>query len=189
MSKAMATPAPVVKPPRQYFNYSERDLNGLRSLAYKTPYLEMLLGEEHDSEDPFRRHCLDLAIPTAINFDRIMREYGGDPSGVEFKHVERDSWAFVLSDAAEPGRFRLQCFDQNGFYSHHSVDTLKKAVLDLVTERYLRAVPGDLDRLASTDAWRRGMAVTTLIQMLGSGQIDHAEFLRRQQALGPAQPA
>lgn len=167
----------------------ERDLKVLRALPYQTPPLRQFFAEGVDLDDPFEQHLLDLAVPPALAYNRIMVAYNGNPSGVEFKHHERDSWAFVLPDAAESGHSRIQYFDRNGFISHRSIDTLEMAVVDMVVERYTVDAPGTLDRLAATTQWRRGMAVAYLIQELGAGLITHQEFIRRQALLGPAQPA
>lgn len=184
--------APVVKPRRRKDTpgvYSEEDLAALHQLAFKTPFLERLLSDPYDPEDEFHRHLLDITIPKALAFNRIMTVHNGNPAGTEFRNTSRDAYAFVLPDASEVGRFRVQYFDANGFSSHSCMDRLDQAVLEMVTDGFLIEATGVLDRLSQTETWKRGMQVAALIQLLGSRQIDHAEFLRRQALLGPAKAA
>lgn len=125
-------------------------------------------------------HDLALAgakrqLVTQVNYNDIMRAYQGDPSGVEY--ANRDGhYAFVLADASEPGRYRVQNFDDKGFSGHQTYNSLEEAVEQMVVDGYYREDRGALDRLSATAQWRRGMQVSALIQQFGAGQINYTEL-------------
>lgn len=124
-----------------------------------------------------------MAAPGAVTFDAIMRKFNGDPSGMEFKAGTRDAWAFILPDASEPGRVRVQYFDRSSFFSHHPYDSVAECLDNMVSEGYTLEDAGALDRLSDTDQWRRGVEVSGLIQKLNAKEITHEEFNRRVGAL------
>lgn len=187
----MDATAQTVKQP-----FSEAELEQLHALTFKRPSIARLLDKGTSAraravslECEFDRYLLRLAAPKAHLYDAIMRKFNGDPSGVEFKADNREAWAFILPDASEPGRMRVQYFDRNSFFSHHPYDTVAECVDALVAEGYTTEDAGALDRLSDTDQWRRGVEVAGLIQMLNAKEIDHEEFNRRVIALSPAKAA
>lgn len=161
----------------------------LKNLPFKTAAFTRLLDDIEAEPHGFRQHLLNHSAPKALAYNRIMQMHSADPSGIEFKHATRDCWAFVLPDASDVGRWRVQYFDVKGFFSHHTVNTLEQAVADMVNDSYIVEAKGILDRLADTPQWKRGMAVAALIQQLACRIITHEEFLERQKQLGPATPA
>lgn len=66
--------------------------------------------------------------------------------------------AAVFPDATQPGKYRYQAFDERGFFSHSTHNSLEEVLDALVTDGYTEPAPGLLDRLASTETWRQGMA-------------------------------
>lgn len=180
----MDATAQTVKQP-----FSEAEMEELRGLTFKRPGIARLLERGANLECEFDRYLLRLAAPKAFTYDAIMRKFNGDPSGVEFKADNRDAWAFVLPDASEPGRMRVQYFDRSSFFSHHPYDTLSECVDNMVAEGYTVEDAGALERLSDTDEWRRGVEVAGLIQKLNAKEITHEEFNRRVIALSPAKAA
>lgn len=154
----------------------EKDLQQLRDLPYKTPYLTRLLEERASLEDDFHQHLLQIATPRALSYNEIMVRFNGDPSGVEFTQKDRQQWAFVLPDASEPGRHRVQYFDERSFFSHHPYDTVAEAVLAMVEEGYVNEDQGALDRVSVTETWRKGTAVAAIKTQLDRGLISWKEF-------------
>ncbi len=163
--------------------FTQAELDQLRALEFKRPYLVHLLSKERNLSNEFHRYLLRNAAPGAILFDTIMRRFGADPSGVEFRNKSRDAWAFVLPDASEPGRHRVQYFDRTGFFSHHPENTVAACVDTMVSDGYVVEDAGALDRLSVTDDWRRGTEVAGLMQRLNSRQITFAEFRELSEAL------
>jgi len=166
--------------------FSEADMEALRGLTFKRPSIARLLERGTSLECEFDRYLLSQAAPRAFTYDAIMRKFNGDPSGVEFKDGKRDAWAFILPDASEQGRMRVQYFDRSSFFSHHPYDTVAECMDALVAEGYTLEDAGALDRLSDTDEWRRGVEVSGLIQKLNAKEITHEEFNRRVIALSPA---
>lgn len=160
------------------------ELQVLQQLQYKTSHLERLLTQEKvNLEDGFHQHLLSIAAPTAIAFDRVMREHQGNPTGIEFKLETRDYWAFVLPDASEPGMHRIQYFDESGFVSHFACESLFDAVQTMVREGHVIEDKGALDRLSVTDSWRRGTEVAGLLMKLNRGLIDWNQFIDARAAI------
>lgn len=155
---------------------TEADLQKLRDLPYKTPFLERLLAERCSLDDDFHQHLLQITAPKAMAYNAIMVRFNGDPSGIEFSTKDRQKWAFVLPDASEPGRHRIQYFDERSFFSHHPYDTVTEAVLAMVTEGYEIEDAGALDRVSATETWRKGTAVAAIKMKLDRGLISWKEF-------------
>lgn len=81
----------------------------MQTSNYKTRYLQSLEERYGDQrERPYVAHLFEVARQIQEPFARIMERHTGDPSGVEHKHKAREQWAFVLPDASEPGRWRIQ---------------------------------------------------------------------------------
>lgn len=156
---------------------TQADLDQLRALQYKTSCLERLLEERCDLEDDFHQHLLALAIPNAVVYNDIMQRFEGDPSGVEFKSKSGTQWAFVLPDASEPGRHRIQYFDERSFFSHHSYSIVADAVKAMISEGYCEEDAGALDRNQTTETWRKGTAVAALKMQLDRGKLSWTEFI------------
>ncbi|MEC4720414.1 hypothetical protein RY831_14725 [Noviherbaspirillum sp. CPCC 100848] len=139
------------------------------------------LGKE--DPDPFVRHLYETAESCDNPFSQIMGEYAGNPVGIEFRQSDGERWAFVLPDASEPGRFRVQYFDSRGFSGHFTHNDLVAAVEDMVRSGYRVKDIGALDRLSETRQWAAGIESSDLITRLNSGKIDFAEFATEQQAI------
>lgn len=156
--------------------FSAEDLALMKGLRFKRPYVERLLAKATDLSNGFHRHLLSISMPAAVRFDEIMVKYDGSPMGVEFRSKHRDAWAFVLPDASEQGKFRIQYFDRNGFASHHSDESVEACVNQMVADGYTVEDAGALDGLVDTAEWKRGVEVAALMQRLNSKQISYREF-------------
>lgn len=76
-----------------------------------------------------------------------MAEYDGHPVGIECRMKDRESWAFVLTDASGARPWRIQQFDMDGFVGHLCFDSLEEAVEDMLHMEYRVTDPGALDRV------------------------------------------
>ena len=163
--------------------FTSAQLRQLVGLVFKRPCLLRLLAERCDLDDDFDRHLLCIEFPYAIAYDEVMRRHDGDPSGVEYRRSDRNSWAFVLPDASEPGCHRIQYFDEHGFSSHHGCETVERAVDTMVSEGFCVRDDGALDRVGSCATFKRGTEVAGLIQLLNRKVISMAEFNERRALL------
>lgn len=152
-------------------------LANLQSLQYKTPYMARILQERAKLSDPFHRHLLAISYRQAVAYDQVLSTHGGNPSGIEFRSTARQAWAFVLPDASSTGKHRIQYFDANGFLSHASYPSVPAAVEEMLREGYRIADPGALDRLSTTDAWRRGAEAAALLMDHNAGRISFQQFI------------
>jgi hypothetical protein len=136
-----------------------------------------------DDPDPFVKHLYETAEVCDVPFSAIMAKYEGNPSGVEYRQEDGQRWAFVLPDASEPGRFRVQYFDEKGFSGHYAHNDLVSAVEDMVRSGYRVEDIGALDRLSTTNLWAAGIETSDLITRLNMGKIDFKEYATQQQAI------
>lgn len=151
---------------------------------YKTRHLCSLEERYGDQRGrPYVEHLFEVAAKTNEPFSRIMERHGGDPTGFEHKLMNRDQWAFVLPDASEPGRYRVQYFDAAGFISHASHNDLVAAVEAMVTEGYVVEDRGALDRASTTPEWAMGTEVAGLLQRLNAREISAEQFSEERAAI------
>ena len=116
-----------------------------------------------------------VLLPKQIAYDAIMTAHNGDPTGVEH-HNHKGRYGFVLADASIPGKHRIQLFDQHGFISHETYDTLEEAVFEMASQGYTQEEIGALSRLSKTASWQKGMQVQGLMQQYNAGEITYREL-------------
>lgn len=97
-------------------------------------------------------------------------------------------WVFLLPDMTEPGKWRMQRFDERGFSGHSIFNTQEELVSAAAAEGFFRHDPGALDRLQGTALFQRGNFLTDLVQRVNAREISHAEA-DRLLAEHDAQPA
>jgi len=131
----------------------------------------------------FAKHLRDLARPLQIEYQRLMAAHGGRPIGIECRSAFRPAWAFVLPEMNEAGRFRVQCFDEDGFFSHQVYDGLEQAIENMMVDGYRTPDVGALDRIAATDRWAMGVKYATLRQRFQEGLITYVRMLEEMKAL------
>ena len=87
------------------------------------------------------------------------------------------SWAVILRDPTEEGRFRYQTFNEKGFSGHVTRSHVDEVILDAFKSGYCEVAVDQtiLDRLSQTDAWKRGMAAVHLTQQVNQGLITFVE--------------
>lgn len=98
--------------------------------------------------------------------------------GMTLSNSAGDQFVIFLEDASSPGKFRYQCFDAKGFYSHSTHNTLEEALRDAFNSSF-RILCDDnvLDRLSCTVEWSRGVARQGIRDKYNSGQIGWDEML------------
>lgn len=103
--------------------------------------------------------------------------------GLTLKHCRRDAWGIILPDASQPGRYRWQAFQSDGFTGHVTFDSMEECLGDLVDDGYGTPDPGALDRVADTVEWRRGMEVVGLIQSCNAGLLSFEDAMRQREEI------
>ncbi len=113
----------------------------------------------------------------AICSDRndIVNSIGDISDGVILRHKSSARWAFMLPDMTEPGRWRVQYFDECGFTGHGVRDTQRDIVEDTVREGFTVPDHGALDRLQSTQRFQRGNFIAGLIFQVNLGGMSRTE--------------
>ena len=137
-----------------------------------------------------RRAELAAAEPGAAGFERLMVEqsekdharlaaafavFDSIGDGAELSTADGSRYCVLLPDASEPGRYRYSVFNARGFYSHSTHNTAAEAVADAARAGFTVAAPGVLDRLAVTQEWAHGMAVSDVMQKHNGGRLSWSE--------------
>lgn len=103
--------------------------------------------------------------------------------GTELSDKDGKRHAILLPDASSPGKYRYQMFDDRGFSAHSTHDSPEAAVADAASSGFHVHNPGVLDKLAGTDEWAHGMAMSAIMQAHNGGQIDWKTATDRMAAL------
>lgn len=151
--------------------------------TFMTPYWRRAKERSEDIPPAFARHLRDLARSEQIAYVRLMREFDGNPVGVECRHKEREAWAFVLPNVSSEEAWRVQYLDIDGFSRHACFNTLLEAVQTMVSEGYATVDKGALDHLSVTDRWNKGVRRSAIHQKACSGDISWEEAFRQMAAV------
>lgn len=137
----------------------------------------------------FERMLLDTSRKTHDSMKAAFDAYHEHGDGTELSDKEGRRHIVLLPDASNPGKYRYQTFDSQGFSSHSTHDTPEKAVADAASQGYTVSNPGILDKLAGTDEWAHGMAINAIMQAHNSGQMPWAEAMDKIKVLHDAREA
>lgn len=143
----------------------------------------MELSSQTTEQSLFQTSLHGLPNPAKDRYNAIMERHNGDPSGIEFNHKRGDRWAFVLPDASDPGRYRYQSFDEHGFISHATFNTVSEAVRDMVESGYVNEDIGALDRMSQTATWAEGVETIELLRRLNGGDITFPQYLQERKLI------
>lgn len=94
---------------------------------------------------------------------------------VKIKKSEKPSWMMILPDASEPGRWRTQSFDEQGFSGHSTFDTFELAIDDAAKNNFTTRDDGALDRIQESPVFQRGIFSTDLVARVNAGKINLTE--------------
>jgi hypothetical protein len=100
---------------------------------------------------------------------------GSATQGLELVSESGKRWAFLLPDMTEPGRWRLQYFDERGFSGHAIYDTEAQLLEAAWTEGFRSPAPGALDRIAQTPSFQRGNFAADLIRRINLRELTHEQ--------------
>jgi hypothetical protein len=110
-----------------------------------------------------------------------MKQYGGNPVGVECRSQSRNSWAFVCQNVQteySKSPWRIQYFDENGMTGHECYGSVRDAIEAMVSS-YQLVDSGALDRVSVSPQWAIGLKVQMERDLLNRGVIGFAEFIAR----------
>lgn len=116
-------------------------------------------------------------LRAALRQDRAaaVASLGGAAKGLELASECGKRWAFLLPDMTEPGRWRLQYFDERGFSGHGIYDTEEQLLEAALDAGFRRCDAGSLDRLAQLPSFQRGNFAADLIQRINLRELTHAQ--------------
>lgn len=103
--------------------------------------------------------------------------------GLTLKHHRLESWGIVLPDASQPGRFRWQAFQRDGFTGHCTHNTPELCIGDMLDDGYTVLDMGALDRLSATVEWARGMEIVGVIQACNAGMLSFEDAMQKREEI------
>ncbi|WP_409286946.1 hypothetical protein [Pseudomonas guariconensis] len=136
--------------------------------------------------DPSKQHTpckLETSLIRDIeanhsNLQALYAELDTLGPGMIVQNGSGDSWALILPDASEPGRFRYSVFRNIGWMSHYTTDTLDEAVLEAYRAGFTRLAPRDtLDKLSTTSEWKKGCERLVYIDAHNRGALSYSEMI------------
>ncbi len=141
------------------------------ALIPRVPASALASVASEDFEVIQREHALAKA--------RAMRGIGEVEDCAIVRHRAGGRWQMILRDASEPGQWRTQQFDANGFSGHATFRCREDAIESAAEAGYGTRDDGALDRLQNTPAFQRGLFVTDLLRLVSTGAISFEEGSRR----------
>ncbi len=110
--------------------------------------------------------------------------------GATLRHSTRAQWATILEDASEPGCYRYQLYDADGFSSHSTHPSLLAAVAVAVAQGYRVPDEAGAATVRALPSFSRGNRIAALLQEHNTGRLSWDEYLVRADAVQrEAEPA
>lgn len=100
---------------------------------------------------------------------------GSAAEGLELTTDSGKRWAFLLPDMTEPGRWRLQYFDERGFSGHGIYDTEAQLLEAAWSAGFRQVDQGALDRVAGLASFQRGNFASDLIRRINLRELTHEQ--------------
>lgn len=118
--------------------------------------------------------------------EQIIASNGGTAVGVElaFQAPNGTRYCAILEEPDSSGQGRIVYFDADALHRHQVHRSPAEALEQALTQGYVERANGTMDRLAATEAWRRGLAYSELVGRYASGEIDAQQFAAEVRKLG-----
>lgn len=122
---------------------------------------------------------------------KIMRATNGKPIGIEFRHRKFQQWAFIVEEMSDIdiGAFRVQMFDEKGFYNHSTFSALDDAIEKLAEDNFTEIDSGILDKISETYTWKSGAVSFEILTKVNCGRMSYEEGCSEFEAWKLANPA
>ncbi|KRW83658.1 hypothetical protein AQ621_16550 (plasmid) [Marinobacter sp. P4B1] len=132
---------------------------------------------QQETDDAKRDVCIQLRDEAAAMNARYQRiQYKFLEQGVGLTLKSRSAYCVVLEDAAEPGRYRYQVFNESGFIGHLTRDTAEEVLLEAFRDGFRDIASGDvLAEFCGTAEWERGTLVNDLVRRVNQGELSHKD--------------
>jgi len=118
--------------------------------------------------------------------EQIIASNGGTAVGVElaFRCPDKTHYCAILEEPDSSGRGRIVYFDAQALHRHQGHASPAEALEQALAHGYRERADGTMDRLATSEAWRRGLAYSELVARYASGEIDAIQFAAEVRQLG-----
>lgn len=119
-------------------------------------------------------------------FEQIVASNGGTAVGVElaFAAPNGKCYCAILEAPDSSGQGRIVYFDAEALHRHQVHGSPSEALEHALAQGYLERADGIMDRLATSAAWRRGVAYSDLVHRYARGELDAHQFAADVRKLG-----
>jgi hypothetical protein len=116
----------------------------------------------------------------------IIESNAGSAVGVElaFRAPDRMCYCAILEEPDRSGRGRIVYFDEGALHRHHVCGSPEEALERAIAQGYVERADGTMDRLATSQEWRRGSAYGDLARRYARGELDARQFDAEVRKLG-----
>lgn len=103
-----------------------------------------------------------MTATKALLQHQLLASNGGGIYGIEARSKDGTRWGAILPEmSGGDGDTRIQFYDKDGLLGHVVYRDAETALQELVTQRYVVADPGALDRLQTTPHWHHAIPAAT----------------------------
>lgn len=119
-------------------------------------------------------------------FGQIIASNGGSAVGVELacQAPSGTRYCAIVEEPDSSGRGRIVYFDAEALHRHQVHVSPSAALEQALAQGYVERVDGIMDRLAMSEAWRRGFAYSELVRRYASGGLNAHQFAAEVRKLG-----
>lgn len=119
-------------------------------------------------------------------FQQIVASNAGSAVGVELARQAPSGtyYCAILEEPDGSGRGRIVYFDAEALHPHRTYASTDAALAEVLAEGYVERADGTMDRLATSEAWRRGFAYSALVGRYARGELDAHLFAVEVRKLG-----
>ena len=98
--------------------------------------------------------------------------------GMIVQNESGDSFALILPDASEPGRFRYSAFRAIGWMTHYTCDTIDEVIREAFQAGFRLVAPRDtLEKMSVTAEWLKGCERLQFITAHNCGELSWNQML------------
>lgn len=106
---------------------------------------------------------------------RKIKAIGSIECGAIVRHKTAERWVILLPDMNEPGKWRIQYFDMNGFSGHAIYENQEQVINCAIAGDYIQRDDAALEKMQEMGSFQRGNFASNLIYQVNSGVMSYKD--------------